>query len=203
MTNAKGIYWKRSRFQLYEKINWILRGWEVGSIRSFALVLLIAIVCFFPQAPLADSWNKTDHLFHIERSINKNFVRFDVRLTENSNLPDSSPVIAYWVLENGQQEELTLIQQKYAYGIHSQEKLEKNKFRIFLAALKNREIIIEKIEGSYRALVSVNGKTSILEKAYVKSKENWTGFPQVFHIDLFGKIKETGLPVQERIISNQ
>jgi hypothetical protein len=106
-------------------------------------------------------------------------------------------------LENGQQEELTLIQQKYAYGVHSQEKLEKNKFRIFLAALKDREIIIEKIGGSYRAVISVDGKRSILEKVYVKSKESWTGFPQVFHIDLFGRTKETGLPVEERITSNQ
>jgi len=122
---------------------------------------------------------------------------------ENINLPDSSPVIAYWVLENGQQEELTLIQQKYAYGIHSQEKLEKNKFRILLVALKDREIIIEKIGGTYRAVLSVNSKKCIFEKGYVKSKEGWTGFPQVFYVDLFGRIKETGLPVEERIILNQ
>ena len=172
-------------------------------IRSLAIVLLIAIVSFFPEAPFADSWNKTDHLFRIERSINKNVVQFDVRLMGDSNLPDSSPIIVYWVLENGQQEELTLIQQKYAYGIYSQEKLEKNKFRIFLVALKDREIIIEKIGDSYRALISVNGKRSILEKAYVKSKECWTGFPQVLHIDLFGRTKETRLPVEERILSNQ
>jgi len=172
-------------------------------IRSLAIVLLIAIVSFFPEAPFADSWNKTDHLFRIERSINKNVVQFDVRLMGDSNLPDSSPVIVYWVLENGQQEELTLIQQKYAYGIYSQEKLERNKFRILLVALKDREIIIEKIGGSYRAATSVNGKRSILEKAYVESKESWTGFPKVFHIDLFGRINETGLPVEERIISNQ
>jgi hypothetical protein len=124
-------------------------------------------------------------------------------LTEDTDLPDSSPVIAYWVLANGQQEELTLIQQKYAYGIYSQEKLGKNKFRIFLVALKDREIIIEKIGGSYKALIAVNGKRSVLEKAYVKSKKNWTRFPQVSYVDLFGRIKETSLPVRERIILNQ
>jgi hypothetical protein len=183
------------------EINRILK--MQGVIRSLAIALLIGIVSFFPQAPFADSWDKTDHLFHIERSINRNFVQFDVRLTENSNLPDSSPVVVYWVLENGQKEELTPIQQKYAYGIYSQEKLEKNKFRIFLAAFKEREIIIEKIGGSYKATISVNGKKSILEKVYVKSKESWTGFPQVCHIDLFGRIKETGLSVEERIILNQ
>jgi hypothetical protein len=203
-----GVHNFRNPWNFNALINWqknCLRSAKFGgdSIRSLAIVLLISIVTFFPKAPFADSRNKTGHLFRIERSINRNFVQFDVRLMENSNLPDSSPVIAYWVLENGEQEELTLIQQKYAYGIHSQEQLEKNRFRIFLVALRDREIIIEKIGGSYRAVTSVKGKKSILEKAYVKSKEGWTGFPQVSHIDLFGRARETGLPVEERIIANQ
>jgi len=172
-------------------------------MRPLSVILLIAIVSFFPQAPFASSRNKTNHLFHIEKSLNKNFVQFDVHLVEDSNLPDSSPVIAYWVLENGRQEELTPIEQKYAYGIHSQEKLEKNKFRILLAAFKDREIIIEKIESSYRAVISVNGKRSILEKVYVESKKSLLGFPKVFYIDLFGQIMETGFPVKERIILTQ
>jgi len=172
-------------------------------MRPLSVILLIAIVSFFPQAPFAGSQNKTHNLFRIERSLNKNFVQFDVHLVEDSDLPDSSPVIAYWVLENGQKEELTTIEQKYAYGIHSQEKLEKNKFRILLAALKDREIVIEKIGSSYRAVISVNGKRSILEKVYVKSKKSLLGFPRVSYIDLFGQIMETALPVKERIISTQ
>jgi len=172
-------------------------------MRPLSIFLLIAIVSFFPQAPFAGSRNKTNHLFRIERSLNKNFVQFDVRLIENGNLPDSGPVIAYWVLENGQQEELTPIQQKYAYGIHSQEKLGRNKFRILLVALKDREIIIEKIGSFYRAVISVNCKRSILEKVYVKSKKGFLGFPKVFYIDLFGQIMETDLPGKERIVSTQ
>jgi len=171
-------------------------------MRSLAMILLIIFVGFYPGTSFADFWNKTDHLFRIERSINKNIVQFDARLTRDSNLPDANPVVVYWVLENGQKEELTLIQQKYAYGIYSQEKLEKNKFRIVLVALKDREIIVEKIEDSYRAIVSVNGRKSILEKVYVKSRDSLAGFPRVLHIDLFGRIKETGFPVKERIISN-
>jgi hypothetical protein len=173
---------------------------EGSFIRSLAIVLLIVIVSFLPQAPFADSWNKTDHLFRIERSINKNFVQFDVRLMENSNLPDSSPVIVYWVLENGEQEELTPIQKKYAYGIHSQEKIEKNKFRVILAALNDREIIVEKINGSFRALVFINGIQSILERVYVESKPRLTGLPNVLYIDLFGRTKGINSTIRERII---
>jgi len=52
-------------------------------------------------------------------------------------------------LENGKKEDLTLIERKYAYGIYSQEKLEQNKFRVLLVVLKNREIIVERMNGSF------------------------------------------------------
>jgi hypothetical protein len=165
-------------------------------------VLLIILVNFLPQALFADSSNQTGHLFRIERSINKNFVQFDVRLLENGDLPESSPVVVYWVLENGQHQGLTPIERKYAFGIHSQEKLDKNKFRILLVAFKDREIIVQKIRDSYKAVTSVNGKTSILEKVYVKSEQSLVGFPKVLYVDLLGRTKGAGHSVKERIVSN-
>jgi hypothetical protein len=146
------------------------------------------------------SWNKSSPLFSIERSKNKNYIQYQVRLGENSDLPDSSPVAVYWVLENGGQEELTSIERKFAYGIDSQEKLEENRFRIHLVALKDRDIIVEKMNGSYRAVVYINGKPSILERIYVESKERLTGLPKVLYIDLFGRTIEKGFLMRERII---
>jgi hypothetical protein len=146
------------------------------------------------------SWNKSNRLFSIERSKNKNYLQYDVRLGENSDLPDSSPVTVYWVLENGRQQELTPIERKCAYGIDSQEKLEQNRFRIHLVALKDRDIIVEKMNGFYRAVVSINGKKSILERIYVESKERLTGLPKVVYIDLFGRTMERAFPMRERIL---
>jgi hypothetical protein len=146
------------------------------------------------------SWNKSSPLFSIERSKNKNYIQYEVRLGENRDLPDSSPVTVYWVLENGGQEELTSIERTFAYGIDSQEKLEENRFKIHLVALKDRDIIVEKMNGSYRAVVSINGKQSILERIYVESKERLTGLPKVLYIDLFGRTIEKGFLLRERII---
>jgi hypothetical protein len=146
------------------------------------------------------SWNKSNPLFSIERSKNKSYIQYDVRLTENSDLLDPSPVTVYWVLENGGQEELSLIERKYAYGIDSQKKVERNRFRIHLVALKDREIIVEKMHGSYKAIVSINGRQSILERIYVESKERLTGVPKVLYVDLFGRTAERGFPMRERII---
>jgi hypothetical protein len=169
-------------------------------VKIIIIILSAFILTSVSWPAFAVSWDKSAPLFFIGRSKNKNCVQYDVHLTKSNDLPASSPVTAHWVLENGEQEDLTLIERKYAYGIHSQEKLEQNKFRLLLVALKNREIIIERMNGSFWAVVSINGKKSILERVYIESKERLMGLPKVLYIDLFGRDKEKGFPISERIM---
>jgi len=168
-------------------------------MRSFVIVLLLVILSLFPQSILAVSGDKVSHLFFIERSKNKNLVQYDIRLAENSTLPDLGPVNVYWILENGRREELNPIEREYAYGIVHQKKLDENKFKVILAGLKGLEIIVERMNDSFKAMVSINGRESILEKIYIKSEEKRTGLPKILYIDLFGRTKATGLPIKERI----
>jgi len=169
-------------------------------MRLPVMILLLVIVSLFPQSILAASGDEANHLFFIERSKNKNLVQYDVRLTENRNLPDLRPVNAYWILENGKHEELNSVEKDYAYGIARQQKLDKDKFKIILVAFKGLEIIVERINDSFKALVPINGKESILQKIYIKSEETGALFPRVIYVDLFGRIKETGLAIKERFI---
>jgi hypothetical protein len=168
-------------------------------MRSFVIVLVLVILSFFPQSILAVSGEKASHLFFIERSKNKNLVQYDIRHAENSDLPGLRPVNVYWVLENGRHENLNPIEREYAFGIVHQEKLDGNKFKVILAGLKGLEIIVERMNDSFKAMISINGRESILEKIYIKSEEKRTGLPKVLYIDLFGRTKETGLPIKERI----
>jgi len=168
-------------------------------MRTFVIVLLLGILNLFPQSIFAVSEEKVDHLFCIERSKNKNLVQYDIRLTENSDLPNQRPINVYWILENGRREELSPIEREYAYGIARQEKLDKDKFKVIVAGLKGLEIIVEKMDDSFRATVSINGRASILEKVYIRSEEKLTGLPRVLYIDLFGRTREMGLPIKERI----
>jgi hypothetical protein len=142
-------------------------------------------------------------LFYIERSINRNIVRYDVDTTENGNLAGTAPVFAYWILENGERSELTKFQRKYAYGMESQERLEHNRYRIVLSALAEREFIVQKTDDGYRAFVLINGKEGILERIYVECVEGLLGLPKVIHVDLFGQDGQSALPVMERIIGRK
>ena len=169
-------------------------------MRWFIILLGSLVLTFVSWSAFALYSSKNDHLFFIERSKNKKIVQYDVRLTENDNILDSDPFSVYWVLENGAQRDLTLIQRRFAYGIDSYEKLEKNKFRISFVALKDREVIVEKVEGIFRAIIAINGKPSVLERVYVQSRERRMGLPQVVYVDLFGRNKETGSPVKERML---
>jgi hypothetical protein len=168
-------------------------------MRPFVIILLLVLLSLFPQSILAASEDNVSHLFFIERSKNKNLVQYDIRLTENRDLPDSRPVNVYWILENGRHEELNPIEKEYAYGIARQEKLDQNKVKVVLAGLKGLEIIVERMNNSFKALVSIRGRESILEKIYIKSEEKSNGLPKILYIDLFGRIKETGFPIRERI----
>ena len=168
-------------------------------MRSFIIVLLLLILSLLPESIFAVSGDKVSHLFFIERSKNKNLVQYEIRLTENSDPLDIRPVNVYWILENGRREELNPIEREYAYGIVRQEKLDKNKFKVILAGLKALEIIVERLNDSFKAMVSINGRESILEKIYIKSEEKRTGLPKILYIDLFGRTKATGLPIRERI----
>ena len=61
------------------------------------------------------------------------------------------------------------------------------------------EIIVERLNDSFKAVVSINGRESILQKIYIKSEQTQAGLPRVLYVELFGQSRETGLPIKERI----
>ena len=173
----------------------------MGLLMKWFIILFGSLIfIFISWSSFALYSSKSDHLFFIERSKNRKIVQYDVRLTENDDILESDPVSVYWVLENGTRQDLSQIQRRFAYGIDSYKKLEKNRLRVFFVALKGREVTLEKSESSFRAITSINGKPGVLERVYVESRERWTGLPQVIYVDLFGRDKETGSPVSERMV---
>ena len=168
-------------------------------MRTYMIILSLILVIGLGST-YGSVCERTNRLFVIERNKNGNAVQYDVCLNDDGDLADVDPVEAYWVLENGQQKSLNLVERKYAYGIYSQQKLGKNRFAISLAALKDRKIVVEMIGDGYKALVPIDGKPSILERVYVQAEEKWAGLPTVHYIDLFGLTTQAKTPVKERVI---
>lgn len=154
---------------------------------------------FIPATVCRALCEKTETLFIVERSKNGNTVHYDACTDGNDNLSASDPVIAYWVLENGKKEELGSFDKKLAYGVKLLEKANKDSARVSIAGIKKKEIIVEKIENHYRAVIMINGKESVLERVYIKSRDPKIGLPTVLFADFFGKTKAEGISVTQRI----
>lgn len=138
-------------------------------------------------------------LFFIERSKNRNIVQYDIRPPEEGNLAVMAPVVAYWILENGEESRLSAIQEKYAYGIASQKRLGEDQYEIVLTAFRKRKITVKKTNDGYKAFVMIDGRESVLERIYVESRDGLIGLPRVYFVDVFGRDDQSNLPVTERI----
>lgn len=157
--------------------------------------ILVAVILY---CHLAMACNGMDPLFTIERSNNRNVVHYDACLVSNGELSPSDPVKVYWMMETGQKEDLTWLEEHYAYGIGSEEKLKGGGVEISLAAF-GRKMSVTKIDGRYRVIVFINGQRSILEKVYLNCRPGLLGIPKVLYADLFGEILATGASAVERV----
>jgi hypothetical protein len=162
-------------------------------------IIILSTTAVLMAASVGAACEKTEPLFIVERSKNGNTVHYDACLKGSSDLSGTDPVTVYWMLENGKREQLNKKEQAFAYGISSWELVGKNKIKISIPSMKDRKIIIEQVADHYRALIIINGRESILEKVYVKSRELLIGLPNVLSIDLYGRTRTEDLPVEEHI----
>ena len=154
---------------------------------------------FVTDSPAAVACESTEPLFVIAHSKNGNAVHYEACIDRDGSLSGTEPVIAYWVLEDGRREELISIERSRAYGVLLRERQGKETVRISVVSLQEKEITVRKIGRHFRAFMPIDGKESILERAYLKSRDRAFRFPIVEYVDLFGRTKNGGHPVAERI----
>jgi hypothetical protein len=128
---------------------------------------------FVTASPPAVACEKTEPLFVIAHNKNGNAVHYEACLDRDGSLSVSEPVIAYWMLEDGRREELISIERKHAYGVLLREIQGKVIARISVVSLPEKEITVRKIGRHFRAFVPIDGKQSILERAYLKSDDRF------------------------------
>ena len=172
-------------------------------------LMLVLFSCFwFLQSPNALPFERfpippasANRLFYIQRSSNANTVVYDANFLPNKSLNPSQPVHTYWIryADNGQKEELNLIQRTLAYGLYTNKiKNEVNSFEGYFLAYRKRKFVVKlNAKNQAIALFPINGKLQILERVFVNVDES--GFtPNVIYIELFGKDEVTNKDVYER-----
>jgi hypothetical protein len=161
---------------------------------------LAALLCalLFMAFPV-NAMQKTQQLFHIERSKNANIVRYDVNLGPDGKIDTKAPISGYWIMlaKGAGREELNSIE-KRVYGFSVSEDKSKTFFLMKIKPFKDKGIKVYRLKNKYVAEMNVNGRPAYLFKVYINATDTKM-FPKVNFIDLSGKDKKTGKDVCERI----
>ncbi len=163
---------------------------------TYAVALVVVILCWH----LATAHNITDPLFTIERSKNRNIVHYDARLVSETELA-ADPIDAYWIMENGQRQDLTWLEKRYGYGIRLGERPKDGGIEISLASF-GRKMFLQRVDGKYKVIVFINGQRSILERIYVECTSGVLGIPKVVYAEFYGRTLADGASAVERIKGN-
>jgi len=165
------------------------------SRRALALVVVaLALLTAF-----AASAQSVDKLFFIQRSKNANEVHYDARVTKEGTLDPKNPVDGYWLnkAEDGSRNGISLLQ-RIAYGYDVSPVAANGTHTMKLKAFPDRPLTLLRVNGKWRAQVTIAGKQAYMTKLYVATDESGV-MPTVLYVDVFGEEVGSGAALQEHI----
>ena len=92
---------------------------------------------------------------------------------------------------------MTMMEKKFAYGFKARF-VDNATVMLKLSADLGREIKVGPINGTWHAIVNIDGHSSILDRIFVKSVEKKL-WPSVEYVELFGVDAKSGESRHERI----
>ena len=140
-------------------------------------------------------------LFKIGRSKDANEIFYEVKTTTSGSLDLKEPVKIYWIkyTENNEIEPLTMIQQKFAYGLKFLEvTTEKAEFQ-FVSYAKRTLTLRKNNTGKYGVFTEVEGKEVELERVFIQIDGGSFWFPKITRVEIHAKKAEAGKLVVEVI----
>lgn len=135
-------------------------------------LLLFSLGVAAQAASDGNTYTTPERLFYITRSLNKNLVCYDYRLTDGK-LDKKDPIHVYWVNREekvGEKEDINFFQRKMAYGYKQVEKGEDRVVFTLTAYPKRPMTLTGSAAKGYRCYVTISGKQAVLQSLYVKTK---------------------------------
>lgn len=134
-------------------------------------------------------------LFYIQRTLNHNTIMYDLNV-DNGVLDEEKPVHAYWLRyqEEGQKEELSYIQQNYAYGLKSR-KINDTRYELRFVSYKKILFYLDRSPRDNRLHIqaTVNGKTIEVNRVFLQIEGGGFWFPNVVCAEVKGVDPVTGI----------
>lgn len=169
----------------------------IKTIGISAFLLVIGLI-----SVAADSDKTNDNsLFKIGRSKDANEIYYEVKTTQDGSLDLKEPIKIYWIkyTNNNAVEPLTIVQQKFAYGLKFLEVTpEKAEFQ-FVSYAKRTLTLHKNNAGKYGVYTEVEGKPVELERVFIQIDGGTFWFPKITRVEVHAKKAEENELVVEVI----
>jgi phosphatidylglycerophosphate synthase len=141
-------------------------------------------------------------LFYLQRDPNTNTVIYALNVNSSGELDKDTPVLVYWLRyqENGEREELSYIQKKFAYGIQSKA-IGNDEYELRVVSDKKFPLYLRKsaVDNKYHVYITVNNKKMQLDRIFVRIEGGSFWIPNVKYVELKGSNVVNGTPMLERV----
>jgi hypothetical protein len=141
-----------------------------------------------------------ERLFYLQRTSNFNTIVYDLNIGSDGKLNNDEPVKTYWIryAENGQKQQLSYIQRKFAYGLTAKA-LNNGNYDIRFVSYKKFPLTLMKTEdGKYHIFALIAQKQVIINRIFVKIEGGSFWLPNVTYVEVKGSDPETGREIVER-----
>ncbi|MBK6987899.1 MAG: DUF4833 domain-containing protein [Bacteroidetes bacterium] len=144
-------------------------------------------------------------LFYVQRSKNTNAIVYDLNRMPDGTPNPKNPINIYWIryAVDSAKEELSYIQQKYAYGLVSRPyNSQKNAYVLQFVSYdkKNFYLLPTSTPKKYAAFTNINGKLAELKKVFIMLNGGTFWFPTIEYIEMIGKDPTTHQMISERFV---
>jgi hypothetical protein len=176
--------------------------------KIICLSFIVLLVCAFRTDGIGDfpyPAGKKNMLFYVQRSINKNTIVYEVNTDKNNELILKHPIKIYWINYSGKGDEegLSFIQNKYAYGIDFKLLDEiKKSFSFHFVSYKKQTLFLLRNEHTqrYEVYSYFNHVLMKVNRIYVHIEGGSFWFPSVKYVQVSGINHHNGDEMTERII---
>jgi len=154
----------------------------------------------FPQPEGIDNL-----LFYIQRAKDINTIVYQLNTDKKGNLIEDHPINAYWIryAENKQIVPLTIIQEKFAYGLKVKSIDERNKIYQFnFVSYKNRFFYLKQslADGKFHVYGRVNNQLAEINKLFINIQGGSFWFPKIDYVAINGRSIKSNNPLVELVI---
>ncbi|MCC2548589.1 DUF4833 domain-containing protein [Hymenobacter sp. BT175] len=143
-----------------------------------------------------------NQLFYLQRDPNTNTVIYQLNVNKAGQVDEDEPVRAFWLRyqEQGQRQELSFIQRKFAYGLTAR-KVSVNRYELKFAAYNKLPFYLLKssVDKTFHVFTVIASQQIVLTRVYLHIEGGTFWVPNVKYIEFTGWNAATREPVVQRV----